>query len=88
MFEMKKRVDLSDLSMQEIISALLEHGFKQGVATVKSEDPVDDSVKALKTLVGSDFEKRVIFAENSALVEFYAPWYVWQSRSTLSCCLI
>ena len=74
MFEMKKRIELADMGMAAIIQAFLAEGFVQGKATVKSEDPVDDSGKDLKVIVGTTFEERVINSDESAFIEFYAPW--------------
>ncbi|KUF85951.1 hypothetical protein AM588_10001694 [Phytophthora nicotianae] len=41
---------------------------------LKSADPEDDSDEAVKVIVGTEFEKRVIDNEKDVLLEFYAPW--------------
>lgn len=73
-FELKKKVDLSNLSLQEILAVMKENGFEKGAALVKTATVEDDSGKDLKVMVGSTFDERVIKADVAALVEFYAPW--------------
>lgn len=42
--------------------------------TLKSAEPIDDSDDAVKTIVGKDFEERVLKSDKDVLLEFYAPW--------------
>ncbi|KAF1781718.1 Thioredoxin, conserved site [Phytophthora cactorum] len=53
-----------------------EKSYFEGKLTplLKSADPEDDSDEAVKVIVGTEFQKRVIDNEKDVLVEFYAPW--------------
>merc|ERR1712137_8195 len=41
---------------------------------LKSAEPEDDSDEAVKVIVGTEFQQRVIDNEKDVLLEFYAPW--------------
>jgi len=41
---------------------------------LKSADPVDDSNDAVKTIVASSFNERVMSTDTPAMLKFYAPW--------------
>lgn len=73
-FELKKKVDLSNLSLEQILAVMKEHGFEKGKATVKSAEAEDDANLDLKVLVGSNFVERVLETDSASIVEFYAPW--------------
>ncbi|GMF44147.1 unnamed protein product [Phytophthora fragariaefolia] len=53
-----------------------EKSYFEGNLTplLKSADPEDDSDEAVKVIVGTEFQERVIDNEKDVLVEFYAPW--------------
>ncbi|OWZ14598.1 Protein disulfide-isomerase domain [Phytophthora megakarya] len=53
-----------------------EKNYFEGKLTplLKSADPEDDSDEAVKVIVGTEFQKRVIDNEKDVLLEFYAPW--------------
>ncbi|KAE9347376.1 Protein disulfide-isomerase [Phytophthora rubi] len=53
-----------------------EKSYFEGNLTpqLKSADPEDDSDEAVKVIVGTQFQERVIDNEKDVLLEFYAPW--------------
>ncbi|KAK1934400.1 Protein disulfide-isomerase [Phytophthora citrophthora] len=53
-----------------------EKNYFEGKLTpqLKSADPEDDSEEAVKVIVGTEFQSRVIDNEKDVLLEFYAPW--------------
>ncbi|KAI9998297.1 hypothetical protein PInf_002677 [Phytophthora infestans] len=69
-FVAKIKVGLSD----DLVA--FEKSYFDGKLTpqLKSADPEDDSDEAVKVIVGTEFQKRVIDNEKDVLLEFYAPW--------------
>ncbi|KAG1693848.1 hypothetical protein DVH05_022768 [Phytophthora capsici] len=55
---------------------VFEKNYFEGKLTpqLKSADPEDDSEEAVKVIVGTEFQSRVIDNEKDVLLEFYAPW--------------
>ena len=53
-----------------------EGNFNAGALSphLKSADPVDDKADPVKTIVGSNFQERVMKGAQDVLLEFYAPW--------------
>ncbi|KAL4161032.1 hypothetical protein PRNP1_001589 [Phytophthora ramorum] len=53
-----------------------ENSYFEGKLTpqLKSADPEDDSEEAVKVIVGTQFQERVVDNEKDVLLEFYAPW--------------
>jgi protein disulfide-isomerase A1 len=58
------------------MEAYLNGGFEESSTgrKLKSDEEMDDAAADLKTLVGSDFKRRVMKTDAPAIIEFYAPW--------------
>jgi thioredoxin-like negative regulator of GroEL len=58
------------------LEAYLNGGFEDSSTgrKLKTDDVVNDAADNLKTIVGSDFKKRVMKTETPTIIEFYAPW--------------
>jgi len=70
------RMAATGSSMDEKSMLEFEGSFHAGTLKphLKSADPVDDKADPVKTIVGSNFQERVMQGAQDVLLEFYAPW--------------
>jgi len=63
--------DVTGDALQSFVDSFFAGDLKPHL---KSAEPEDDSDQAVKVIVGSSFEDRVINNDKDVLLEFYAPW--------------